>query len=90
MKDTTLAARAVTTQENFDFDRTFGRAKSLEGAVCTIDPVYSLSTEIRDVLLEIDRRYGGKPGPDGLPLSGIERRALIDAGALFSFHSLPL
>jgi hypothetical protein len=28
-----LAARAITTQENFDFDRTFGRAKSLEGAV---------------------------------------------------------
>jgi hypothetical protein len=85
----TLAARAITTQENFDFDRTFGRAKSLEGAVCTIDSVYTLSTETRDVLLEIDRRYGGEPGSDGLPLSAIERRALIDAGASFSSNPLP-
>jgi hypothetical protein len=85
----TLAARAITTQENFEFDRTFGRAKSLEDAVCTIDSVYRLSTETRDVLLEIDRRYGGEPGPDGLPLSSIERRELIDAGATFSSNPLP-
>jgi hypothetical protein len=41
-----------------------------------MDSVYSLSTEARDILLEIDRRYGGEPGPDGLPLSPIERQAL--------------
>ncbi|MBV9978465.1 hypothetical protein [Bradyrhizobium sp.] len=86
---TTVVARAVTTQEVFSFDRIFGRAESMEGAVCTIDSVYPLPREIRDVLLEIDRRYGGEPGPDGLPLSSTERRALHDAMALFSSNPLP-
>jgi hypothetical protein len=85
-----VMARAVTTQEIFSFDRVFGRAQSIEGAICTIDSVYPLPREIRDVLLEIDRRYGGEPGPDGLPLSIIERRALLDAMELFSSNPLPL
>ena len=84
----TLTARAITTQENFVFDRILGQAKSLEGAVCTIDSVYRLSAELRDVLLEVDRRNGA-PGPDGVLLSHIERRALIDAGAAFSSNPLP-
>lgn len=62
----------------------------MEGAVCTIDSVYSLSREIRDVLLELDRRYGGEPGPAGLPLGSMERHALLDAGAVFSSNPLPL
>jgi hypothetical protein len=85
-----VMARAVTTQEIFSFDRAFGRAQSIEGAICTIDSVYPLPCEIRDVLLEIDRRYGGESGPDGLPLSIIERRALLDAMELFSSNPLPL
>jgi len=88
VNNATLVARAVTTQEVFSFDRILGKAASIEGAVCTIDSVHPLPREIRDVLLEIDRRYGGKPGPDGLPLSSIERRALLDAMALFSSNPL--
>jgi hypothetical protein len=89
MSDTALIARAVTTQEIFSFNRIFGTAESMEGAVCTIDSVYPLSREIRDVLLELDRRYGGEPGLDGGPLSGTERDALLDAGALYSAHPMP-
>lgn len=84
----TLSARAITTRENFDFDRISGQAKSVEGAICTIDSVYCLSAEIRRILLEIDRRHGGEQGLDGIPLSTIERRALIDAGAAFSSNPL--
>jgi hypothetical protein len=87
VNETTLAARAITTQENFEFDRVFGRATSREGAVCTIDSVYSLPADMRDVLLAFDRR-AGKPWPDSV-LSVIERRALIEAGALFSSNPLP-
>jgi hypothetical protein len=85
-----VVARAVTTQEMFSFDPIFGTAESIEGAVCTIDSLFSLPCEIREVLLEIDRRYGGEPGPDGLPLSSTERRALLDAMTLFSSNPLPL
>jgi hypothetical protein len=39
-------------------------------------------------LPKIDRRYGGEAGPDGLPLSSCEQRALIHAGAIFSSNPL--
>jgi len=86
---TTMAARAITTQEDFDFDRSFGTAESIEGAVCTIDSVHPLSEEIRSALLELDLRYRREAGSAGLPLSISERRALLEAGALFSSNPLP-
>ncbi|GLR88021.1 hypothetical protein [Bradyrhizobium iriomotense] len=90
IEDAGLFAKSITTQEAYSFDRMTGAgAPAKDGAVCTIDSIHPLPTEIRCCLREIDQRNATRRGLDALRLSDAEQRALLDAGSLFEKHPLP-
>jgi len=81
-----IFARRVTTQEQFVFDRVAGIAEIGDGsAVCTIDSVVPLPVEIREVILQLDRRYGAGDDPR---LRREEIDALVFVGGFYQVHSL--
>ena len=63
---TIIRARRVTTQDDVEFDRITGMERLAGGASgrVRIDSIAPLPTEIREVILGLDRKYGQKPPPD--------------------------
>jgi hypothetical protein len=54
-----ISARRITPQEQLVFDRESGLAEiGDDSVVCTIDSIAPLPTDIHEVLLQLDRRYG--------------------------------
>jgi hypothetical protein len=62
--DDEIRATRITTQEKFFFDRATGTAVVGDDlAVCTINSIAPLPTEIHEVMLRLDRRYGAGEDP---------------------------
>jgi len=81
-----ICARRVTTQEQLVFDRVAGIAEIGDtSAACTIDSVAPLPVEIREVMLQLDRRYGAGDDPR---LRREEIDALLFVGGFYQAHSL--
>ena len=57
VSETTIFARTVTTQLNYEFERQTGVAECGDFS-CTIDSVAPLPAEIHGALLGLDRKYG--------------------------------
>ncbi|MDQ0143317.1 hypothetical protein [Cupriavidus necator] len=56
-----IEARVVTTQHVYQFDRKTGIAEAGEDRVpCEIDSVIPLPQHIYNVMLSIDKKYGGR------------------------------
>lgn len=81
LDDSSLTARALTTQEVFRFDRSSGVSipPEADGAVCTIDSVAPLPESICDTLLSYDRRCRTSADSEAGRLTADERRALLNA-----------
>jgi hypothetical protein len=81
-----ICARRVTTQEQLAFDRVAGIADVGDGSVaCTIDSVAPLPVDIREVVLQLDRRYGAGDDPR---LRREEIDALLFVGRFYQAHRL--
>jgi hypothetical protein len=79
-------ARRVTTQEQLGFDRATGIAEVGDDSVmCTIDSTAPLPTDIHEVLLQLDRRYGAGDDPR---LRREEMNALLFVGLFWRAHPL--
>ncbi|MBS0521645.1 MAG: hypothetical protein JSR90_23320 [Proteobacteria bacterium] len=68
-----LTARSVTTQHVYEFDRRTGVAlHRLHGIDYTfvIKSVAPLPADIHEIMLGLDRRYGGRPEKGDEPASG--------------------
>jgi hypothetical protein len=84
--DNKIRATRITTQEKLVFDRSTGTAEiSADEVVCTIDSIAPLPTEVYDILLRLDRRYGHGDDP---ALSQKEKDALLFVSRFYSFHPL--
>jgi hypothetical protein len=78
-----IYARRVTTQEKLVFDRAAGAEIAEASVPCTIDSIAPLPAEVRDVLLQLDRRYGAA---DDSRLREEEIDALLFAGRFYKAH----
>lgn len=76
--ETTILARAVTSQRGYAFDRLSGAADR-EGVRCTIDSTAGLPSEVHQALLGLDRIYSAETPGESHPLTESERRALVFA-----------
>jgi hypothetical protein len=82
IEPTDSSSPGQSQQDVLVFDRSAGRAASMDGAVCAIDSLYPIPDDIKTTLLEFDRLIGQAWGP----LTAAEQRALPDAGTLFDSH----
>jgi hypothetical protein len=81
-----ICARRVTTQEQLAFDRATGIAEIGDDSVaCTIDSIAPSPAKVREVLLQLDQRYGAGDDPR---LREEEIDALLFLGRLYRAHSL--
>ena len=84
--ETTINARTVTHQLEFNFDRRTGRGQepkySIKG---TIDSVEPLPAEMYEALIGLDRRYRAGDGPK---LSAAEKKALIFVYDFYDAHPI--
>lgn len=76
--ETTILARAVTSQREYSFDRLSGAADR-EGVRCTIDSTAALPPEVHQALLGLDRIYSAEASGESHPLTESEKRALVFA-----------
>jgi|ERR1700733_1701359 hypothetical protein len=75
---TTIHARRITTQDDFEFDRTTGVGQSARRRVpCTINSVAPLPPEIHNVFLGLDHRYRTSNDPERNKLSQAEIDAIL-------------
>lgn len=74
--ETTILARAVTSQHEYIFDRSAGVA-DCDGVPCTIDSTAALPFEVRQALLGLDRIYARQAQEESYRLTESERRALV-------------
>ncbi len=91
--ETTIYARAVTTQFSYEFDRSTGVAEwEFNGhkVPCTIDSVVSLPAEIHETMLGLDRIYADKSRDEAHKLTEDERRALVFAAKYYSANTLAM
>ena len=84
---TTIHARRITSQEELEFDRQTGFAKSGNDQVpCEIDSVAPLPAEIHDVFLEMDRRYRVEHDLERFKLTDAAKRALLFIHSYYPAH----
>ena len=76
--ETTILARAVTSQREYAFDRLSGEAER-DDVRCTIDSTVALPSEVHQALLGLDRIYSAETSGESHPLTENERRALVFA-----------
>lgn len=90
--ETTIEARTVTHQMQFQFDRRTGAADTDWGdgeiVVCIIDSVAPLPVEIHDVMLGLDRKMRLEHNIERIKLNDAEKRALIFVGGYYSSNPL--
>ena len=96
---TTIEARRITTQESLSFDRQTGVEQAApEQAVAIIDSVAPLPSEIYNVFLELDRKYGALMAMDEesrfqdleqFKLTDAEKKALIFVASHYPADPLP-
>lgn len=85
--ETTILARSITHQVNFEFDRETGIGKGEKYTLAgTISSAAQLPADIRETLAGLDRRYRA---PDPGPLSKAEIRALAFIDDFYPQHPLP-
>jgi|SRR5580700_4214148 hypothetical protein len=97
VNEATIHARRMTTQENLEFDRQTGIERVNDGqAQAVINSVAPLPTEIHNVFLALERKYGQiQPedwdGPDleRFKLTEAEKKALLFVGPHYSANRLP-
>lgn len=82
--ESTIRARRITTQDDMAFDRRTGF--EIGDVRSRIDCVAPFPPDIRDIFLELDRKYqafremdrnGIEPDADQIRLTGAEKRALL-------------
>lgn len=87
--DTAILARTVPTQRHLEFDRHVGVAKwGTESILCIIDSIEPLPTEVRSMILNIDRKFRLQQEPEGFRLTDAEKRALVYVDSHYSLHRL--
>jgi len=94
-----IQARRITTQEEMEFDRQFGKAVvGDQGVVCVIDSVAPLPVEIQDVFRKMDKKNKELMAMDEesrfadlerLKLSEPEKKALDFVHSHYTAHPLP-
>lgn len=86
---TSIHARTITTQMSFEFDRLTGVAEwGGAGIRCTIDSVALLPPEIRQTLLDMDRKFRVERDPYKLRLTEAEKQALVFVASHYPAHPL--
>lgn len=94
----TIEARRITSQENLEFDRSTGLEKVTDGdPAALIDSIEPLPSEIHDVFLALDRKYGAVHGkkevfeqnPEYFRLNKAEKDALLFIDTHYSSNQLP-
>jgi hypothetical protein len=95
----TIEARRITTQESLSFDRQSGMEKTgPEQALAIIDSVAPLPSEIYNVFLDLDRKYGALMAMDEesrfqdleqFKLTDAEKKALIFIASHYPANPLP-
>ncbi len=96
--DAGICSKRMATQEKIVFDRQTGIEKCSDGeAKAVIDSVEPLPSEIRDLFLGIDRKYG-KMGPkeweeesdlERFKLTEAEKKALLFVESHYASNPLP-
>jgi hypothetical protein len=87
--DTKIFTRTVTTQIELEFNRGTGIAEWGDDSVsCTIDSIAPLPSDIHNVMLGIDRKFGFEQGPKQHRLSEDEKRALLFVDTHYSSNPL--
>ncbi len=84
--ETTIFARSITHQVNFEFSRETGIGKGEKYVLGgTIQSVAQLPADIHDTLIGLDRRYRS---PDPGPLSKAEKVALSFIDDFYDAHPI--
>ena len=91
-------ARRMTTQENLEFDRHTGMERVNDGQTqAVINSVAPLPSEIHNIFLALDRKYGqiepkdwGESDLERFKLTEAEKKALLFVGTHYAANQLPL
>lgn len=95
--DAAIQARRITSQESLDFDRGTGIENGGDKPLAVINSVAPLPTEIHNVFLALDRKYGAVHGQDEIfeknpayfKLTDAEKKALLFVDAHYTSNPLP-
>ena len=86
---TTIRARSVPTQKNYQFDRRTGIEEDKDASVaCAIDSIEPLPVDIHNVILGLDRKFRLVRDVERLKLNDAEKQALIFIDSYYSSYSL--
>ena len=88
---TTIYARTVTSQFQFEFDRTTGEVEwEFHGykIPCIIDSVASLPAHVRELMLELDHKNSSEAEEEDGKLTEDERRALVFVARYYPAHPI--
>jgi hypothetical protein len=91
--ETTIYARAITTQFSYEFDRSTGMAEwKFHGSkiLCTIDSVMPLPADISETMLGLDRIYADKSRDESHQLTEDERRGLVFAAKYYPANTIAM
>lgn len=97
INETSIRARRVTSQEALEFDRRTGKTEVGEERIpCVINSVAPLPSEIHDVFLALDRKFGqitqkdwDEPDLARTKLTEAEKKALRFVGPYYASNPLP-
>ena len=90
--ESTIRARAVTTQLLYQFDRNTGKVLWCSGTdsiTGSIDSVTPLPSDIHNTLLGLDRKMRLEHDEERFKLSQAEKKALIFVGSYYQENQLP-
>jgi hypothetical protein len=98
--DTEIKSRRITTQEILDFDRRTGMEKDSNArSLAVINSIAPLPVEIRDVFLDMDKKFKGISDLDEKARSELsaeqrkltvdEKKALIFVGSHYASNPIP-